>query len=110
MGTNPREWPLHVALAAIGGRWKLALVCRIMDGLDRPAGIKRSLPGISEKTLAQALKELERDGIIVRHDTPTGRRPGSRFTVTTLGKALQPVADAVYAWGVLAQAESRAKD
>ena len=92
------RWPMHMALAVVGGKWKLILVCRIRDGVTRFGELQRSIPTLSEKVLAAQLRELERDGVITRTvhpDTP----PRVEYGLTPIGRALQPVADAVWGWG-----------
>ncbi|MBW8892494.1 MAG: helix-turn-helix transcriptional regulator [Burkholderiales bacterium] len=50
---------LTAALAAIGGRWKLFVVYRLADGPRHFAALRRSLPDVSAKVLAEQLRELQ---------------------------------------------------
>jgi DNA-binding HxlR family transcriptional regulator len=95
MGTR---WPLHTALEVVGGKWKLVLVMRIVDGITTFNDLQRSLPGVSHKQLAQCLRALERDGLIAR-EVLHARPLAVRYAITPLGASLQGVADALYAWG-----------
>lgn len=89
---------MQSALEVIGGKWKLIAVMRIKDGITRFADLQRSLPGISRKQLAQCLRELARDGVIVRL-TPSTHSRDVHYEVTPLGAELQAAADALFAWG-----------
>jgi DNA-binding HxlR family transcriptional regulator len=86
------------AIAVIDGKWKTSLLWLLESGPLRPAELRRRLPGLSEKVLTQALREMEADGLVHRevHDvlplktvyslTPFGRE---------LSEALAPLSD----WG-----------
>lgn len=59
--------PLETALELIGGKWKIQILCSLyIDGATRYSELKRKLRGISNTMLAACLKELERDGLVMR--------------------------------------------
>ena len=60
--TCPVDVPLHI----LGGKWKLLLVYRLLDGARRNGELKRLVGGISQKVLTQQVRELVRDGLVVR--------------------------------------------
>ncbi len=63
------DCPLQKALNAIGGKWKMAILCSLSnDGATRYNEIKRKMNGISNTMLAKSLKELEQDGLIKRQE------------------------------------------
>ena len=75
---------------ALGGRWKLYILF-ILDngGTVRFGQIKKKLDNISNVMLSKTLKELERDGIIIRHqynEVP----PHVDYTLTVKGKDVIP--------------------
>jgi DNA-binding HxlR family transcriptional regulator len=72
--------------------WLLASGCRHYSQLAA------RLPGISPKVLAQQLRELERDGLVTRHETTRGRRR-VRYELTVLGEALRPLLQELERWG-----------
>ncbi|MCC8102299.1 MAG: helix-turn-helix transcriptional regulator [Clostridiales bacterium] len=52
--------PLQKAMSAIGGRWKMSILCSLSnDGATRYNDIKRKMGSISNTMLAKSLKELE---------------------------------------------------
>ena len=54
------------------GRWKLAILFHLFGGVDKKCRVMRfselekAIPAISQKMLIQQLRELERDGIVLR--------------------------------------------
>ncbi len=50
------------------GKWQIALLCAMRGGSVRIGQLSRSIPGASKKVLAQSLRRLEADGIIIRRD------------------------------------------
>ena len=59
--------PLQDALEAIGGKWKLSILCSLSaNGATRYNDLKRALHGISNTMLAKSLKELEENGLVKR--------------------------------------------
>jgi len=94
---------LTAALAAIGGRWKLFVVYRLAEGPRHFASLRRSLPDVSAKVLAQQLRELHADGIVSRERS--GPVPALVFYALTLhGRSVLPVAEAIRRWGMTLQA------
>src|SRR5580698_6362049 len=90
--------PLRTAVGAIGGHWK-PLVLHYL--LKSPLGfgeLSRACDGVSNKTLATQLRELERDGLISRTVNNDARR-SVRYAPTEDGVAMQPVIRALVEWG-----------
>jgi DNA-binding HxlR family transcriptional regulator len=59
------------AIRVIGGKWKVEILCVLNEAPRRFGRLRQLIPGISEKMLAQQLREMEADGIVHRqiHDT-----------------------------------------
>ena len=94
---------LTAALAALGGRWKLFVVYRLADGPLHFAALRRSLPEMSAKVLAQQLREMAADGLVSR--TRSGPVPAPvRYALTAHGRSVLPVAEAIRRWGQQHQA------
>ena len=96
---NPLEGcPLAAAFAAIGGKWKLTILYWLAHGELHFAGLQRRAAPISHKVLAQQLRELEADGLLVR--TPTGAMPAPvLYELTPYGQTLLPIIESVRVWG-----------
>ena len=94
---------LTAALAAIGGRWKLFVVYRLAEGPRHFAALRRSLPDMSAKVLAQQLRELQADGLVSRERS--GPVPALVFyALTSHGRSVLPVAEEIRRWGMAHQA------
>ena len=93
---------LTAALAAIGGRWKLFVVYRLADGPRHFAALRRSLPDMSAKVLAQQLRELQADGLVSRERS--GPVPAFvHYALTSHGRSVLPVAEEIRRWGMAHQ-------
>ena len=90
---------LDVALAVIGGKWKMLILYHVCHGTRRFGELRRLLPGISEKMLIQDLRQMQESGLLVRKDYKE-LPPKVEYSITpfgtTLGQALLPLC----AWGV----------
>jgi len=54
-------------LRLLEGRWKLILLFHLFDGkVQRYSDFEKLIPGISQKMLAQQLRQLEADGLVSR--------------------------------------------
>jgi len=50
------------------GKWRIQILCALRDGPVRIGQLGRQIPGASKKVLAQNLRRLEADGILIRTD------------------------------------------
>lgn len=57
---------VDVTLRVIGGRWKVLILQDLFTGTRRFSEIYRAVHGITQKMLAQQLREMERHGIVNR--------------------------------------------
>ena len=59
--------PLNRALGLIGGKWKMQILCALSNnGPTRYNRLKKTLDRVSNTVLANALRELEEDGLVLR--------------------------------------------
>lgn len=80
------------------GRWKLIILFHLFDGkVQRYSDFERLIPGISQKMLAQQLRQLEADGIVSRMVYPQVP-PKVEYRLTEWGQALCPALDAMLKW------------
>lgn len=89
---------LDHALARIGDRWSLLVVEALLAGAQRFTELEAAVPGIATNVLAQRLKQLERDAIIVA--VPYSNRP-LRFSyeLTLRGRDLAGALRLLAQWG-----------
>jgi DNA-binding HxlR family transcriptional regulator len=54
------------ALGVLRGRWKVHLLVFMARGIHRHSRLLKCLPGVSKKVMTDALRALERDGLVGR--------------------------------------------
>ena len=86
------------AIGNVSGRWKLVILFHLFGGkVLRFSQLERAIPGVTQKMLAQQLRQLERDGMvrrIVHAEVP----PKVEYALTPWGQALCPALDALLTW------------
>jgi len=90
--------PVSRALEALDGKWTILVVRDLLGGTKRFSELRRSLIGISPKTLTDRLRGLEEHGLVDRHiyaEVP----PRVEYSLTTAGRTLEPVLVALSRWG-----------
>jgi len=88
----------EAAFKLLEGRWKLVILFHLFDGeVRRFSDLERLVTGISQKMLAQQLRQLEVDGIVERTVYPEVP-PKVEYRLTPWGQALCPALDAVLKW------------
>jgi DNA-binding HxlR family transcriptional regulator len=86
------------ALRYIDGRWKLLILFRLFGGrVLRFSELERSIDGISQKMLAQQLRQLESDGLVWRTTYPEVP-PRVEYGLTPWGQELCPSLDSLLRW------------
>jgi DNA-binding HxlR family transcriptional regulator len=90
--------PLTAALAAVGGKWKMIIVYWLAEEPAHFAGLRRKMPGISQKVLTQQLRELAADAIVARQSTGRVAEPVV-YSLTPYGRSLLPLVEGVRSWG-----------
>ncbi len=76
-------------LTKIGDKWTIFLILSLdlLGGRARFSALERAVPGISQRMLSLTLKNLERDGLVVRELFPEVP-PRVEYEMTDLGKSL----------------------
>ncbi len=90
--------PAEDVIKIIGGRWKVPILWFLMSGPKRYSEIRRFQKEITEKMLAQQLRELERDKMIHRKVYPEVP-PKVKYSLTPLGRSLDKILKALTQWG-----------
>ena len=89
---------MSVAIDAVGGKWKLHLMWVLGAGPRRFGQIRRLLDGVSEKVLAENLRQLEASGIVHREIYPE-IPPRVEYSLTSVGEELNTALNALGEWG-----------
>jgi DNA-binding HxlR family transcriptional regulator len=84
-------------LARVGDKWTFALLTVLGDQRMRFNELHRAVNGISQRMLIVTLRNLERDGLIVRMVYPTVP-PRVEYEMSSRGQSLKRVLEPVTAW------------
>jgi DNA-binding HxlR family transcriptional regulator len=91
--------PITATMEVIGGKWKPVILYNLTFGTRRFGELSARIPSISRKVLTQQLKELEKDGLVIRKqfkETP----PRVEYSLTEKSKSLEAVFNEIADWGI----------
>ncbi|MFV8129156.1 winged helix-turn-helix transcriptional regulator [Streptomyces syringium] len=89
--------PSRPVLSLLTSKWALLTVGALQQGPLRFNALRRSLDGVTQKMLTQALRTLERDGLVTRTVYPT-IPPKVVYELTELGHSLTGLLTAIQGW------------
>ena len=98
--------PVETTLTLISDKWKVLILRDLMPGTKRFGELKKSIGTVTQKVLTAQLRQMEASGLLTRTvyaEVP----PRVEYTLTDLGRSLQPVQDAMEAWGTAYQENAR---
>ncbi|UFU06679.1 winged helix-turn-helix transcriptional regulator [Ruania halotolerans] len=98
MTEEQQQCGVNVVFDLIGSKWKPTILWRLAEGDRRFAELRRAIGGISEKVLADQLRELARDGLITR-TAGEGFPLRVDYRLTDQGVELNELLDPLAAWG-----------
>lgn len=87
-------------LDRIADKWTILILTVLCPRPSRFNAIKRRLDGITHKALADALKRLERNGLVTRTVLATTTPIGVEYAITPLGHSLRQPFEALCAWAL----------
>lgn len=90
--------PVETTLTLIGDKWKVLILRDLMTGTKRFGELKKSVGNVSQKVLTSQLRDMEESGLVNRKvyaEVP----PRVEYSLTDLGKSLNPILDAMKCWG-----------
>lgn len=93
-----QDCPVSTAIEVIGGKWKVIILYQLRGKTLRFGELKALIPKITQKTLTQQLRDLEKDKLVERTvyaEVP----PRVEYTPTELAEQLNPALDLLCAWG-----------
>ncbi|EGK8034972.1 helix-turn-helix transcriptional regulator [Campylobacter upsaliensis] len=91
--------PFAYTLSLISGKYKMTILYALFRfEVVRYNELKRYINGVSFKSLTNALRELESDGLIIRKEYPQ-IPPKVEYSLSSRGKSLIPILDSMCAWG-----------
>lgn len=75
------------ALELISGKWAMLIISALSEGPMRNAELMRRIGGIAQKVLTETLRDLERNGLVIRDDFQT-KPLHVEYRLSPLGKSL----------------------
>ncbi len=85
-------------MEVLNGKWKIALLWCIFNGIKRPGELQRQIPKASRRLLDTQLKQLTDHGMIIK--TVFDQRPPKvTYELTALGETLMPIIETTARWG-----------
>jgi DNA-binding HxlR family transcriptional regulator len=87
----------HAAIDAVVGKWKIEIICKLLDGKLRFGDLRRALPGITQHMLTAQLRDLETSALLTRTayaEIP----PRVEYSLTEAAHALLPVFRSLHDW------------
>ena len=90
------------ALRVLEGKWKIVIIFQLFAAKHplRFSELERRVEGVNQKMLIQQLKELEKDGIVIRTIYPQVP-PKVEYALSEMGLALGPSIEALIDWSLL---------
>ena len=92
------QCPIEAAMDIVGGKWKGSLLFLLVDDKKRFSDLQRRLTKITQRTLTQQLRDLERDGMVSRKVYPVVP-PRVEYSLTDRGRTLVPLLVELKKWG-----------
>ena len=98
--------PLEYGLELFGGKWKSRVICVLNEkGTLRYSSIRKEMLNITDAVLADTLKELIHNGLVVRRqydEIP----PRVEYSLTDKGKSVVLILQSICKWAGIFRRES----
>lgn len=95
---NDIRCPLEYGLSVFGGKWKSRIICVLATKKSlRYSELRKEMANITDAVLANNLKELIADGIVLRQsydEIP----PRVEYSLTDKGKSVVPILQSICQW------------
>lgn len=92
-----RSCPCRGVLDLVASKWSALVIGALEAGPMRFGALRRRIEGVTQKMLTQTLRELERDGLVVRTVYPTVP-PAVEYALTKLGRSVAGPLAAIRDW------------
>lgn len=100
--------PLEYGLNIFGGKWKSRIICVLAEmNVLRYSELRKEMANITDAVLAATLKELIRDGIVIRKSYDQ-IPPKVEYSLSEKGKSVVPILQSICQWsGIYHQKDSQ---
>jgi DNA-binding HxlR family transcriptional regulator len=89
--------PSRGVLLHATSRWGVLVLVALTGGMHRFSELRRKIKGVSEKMLAQTLRDLENDGFVLREARPVVP-PHVEYSLTPMGAELSTRVEDLANW------------
>ena len=89
--------PVSEVVDRISGKWSIGILVAAAHGPIRFTGLERTIEGISRRMLTLTLRNLERDGLLVRTVYPTVP-PKVEYSLTPMARELYEALSVLTRW------------
>ncbi|WP_375419521.1 winged helix-turn-helix transcriptional regulator [uncultured Hymenobacter sp.] len=89
---------VHLAREVLAGKWKVALLFYLSQGICRPGQLQKKMPGATRRVIHLQLNQLEEQGLVAKTvfaELP----PKVEYRLTAFGETLLPVIEVLGQWG-----------
>ncbi|MFC6268507.1 winged helix-turn-helix transcriptional regulator [Frigoriflavimonas asaccharolytica] len=86
-------------MGLIGTKWKPLILFHLLEGELRSGELQKKIFNISNKMFTQTVRELEKDGLIVREVFPVVP-PKVEYKLSSKGKSLENILRSLDDWGL----------
>ncbi|GAA2381499.1 helix-turn-helix domain-containing protein [Dactylosporangium salmoneum] len=93
----PSACSVEDVIDRVGSKWSVGILLAAADGPIRFSALERAIPGISRRMLTLTLRNLERDGLVVRTMYPVVP-PRVEYSLTPMALELRAALVALSGW------------
>ncbi|KKK36837.1 hypothetical protein WQ57_17275 [Mesobacillus campisalis] len=86
----------HGTIEFIGKRWMGIIIYQLLNGPKRFSELTENIPGISDRLLTERLRELEKEGLIIKAMIPSQKK--AHYELTPAGRELETVISSILNW------------
>ncbi|GID99183.1 winged helix-turn-helix transcriptional regulator [Paractinoplanes durhamensis] len=86
------------ALERLAAKWRVLLIYSLLPGPQRPADLRRRVPGITQKMLTETLRGMAEDGLVARRVLKAEPPQHVEYELTELGRTLEKPLAAICEW------------
>ncbi len=88
------------ALERLASKWRVLLIYALLAGPQRPAQLRRRLPGLTQKVLTETLRAMTADGLVERRVLKQTSPQHVEYALSDLGATLQEPLAAICSWAL----------
>jgi len=103
---DAQQCPFRAVLDKLGDKWTFLILVVLEDGPQRFNDVKRLVGDISQRVLTSKLRELERDGYVVRTVHPVSP-PKVEYALSELGRSVLVPVTQLMNWALQSHSDVR---